>query len=116
GYRTMEISPQELEAQRAFDPSRPPTLSEIEAMDMMPLLDTERDEESSGGSVKGKSVHTAETKKDFPAPLLDDLTPRAQASSGEGADGLSGLSFVCPHCAAPLAPGARACARCRRAL
>jgi hypothetical protein len=110
GYRTVEISPQELESQRAFDPSRPPTLSEIEGMDMMPLLDADRDDES-----VVNPVHTAETRKDFPVPMLesrDDLAPRPPSSS----EGLVGLSFVCPHCDAPLAPGAHVCARCRRTL
>ena len=71
-----------------FDPEELPTLAEIEAMDMMPLLDTEREE--------------------------DDLARPAPGSQQEA--GLESLSFVCPHCDAPLPPHARACPRCRKAI
>ena len=124
-FRTLELSENEVapaprdssSPPSAFDPAQHPTLAEIEALDMMPLLDTEGDEDSSGGAgVVDPGVHSAETKRDFPIPVLepmDELTPRPQPRPS---DALTGVSFVCPHCDTPLAPSARACPRCRRAL
>lgn len=118
-FRTLELSPQDRPESppSIFDSQRPPTLAEIEAMDMMPLLETEGDEDSNGpGGYVDPRVHTAETRRDFPVPAVeppDELAPRPQS---QASDGLAGLSFVCPHCDAPLKPTARACPKCRRAV
>ncbi len=88
GHRTMELPAETLGAE-GFE--RGATISEIEALDMMPLLDTEKE-----------------------ADADDDLArPPPGTSSSEDT---TGLSFVCPHCDAPLDAAARACPRCRKVL
>jgi hypothetical protein len=46
----------------------------------------------------------------------DDLAQPLPGSTSSGDDGLSGLSFVCPHCDEALPPHAQACPSCNRAL
>jgi hypothetical protein len=104
-FHTVAIPESELSSQLpehvpdAFDAAQGPTIAEIEALDMMPLLDTEKDEDA----LRASAEHDG-----------DDLARPPPGSSSE--DGLSGLSFVCPHCDAPLPASARACPRCRKAL
>lgn len=78
-----------------WDSERGATISEIEALDMMPLLDTEREED---------------------VRFDDDLARPPPGTSSDDHTGLTGLSFVCPHCDAPLDAAARACPRCRKVL
>jgi hypothetical protein len=97
GYKTAALPATDLGAPLPppFDPDRGATIAEIEALDMMPLLDTEKDED---------------------AALDDDLARPPPGSSEIEPGDLRGLSFVCPHCDAPLDAAARACPRCRKVL
>jgi hypothetical protein len=72
-----------------FDPKHAPTLAEIEALEMMPLLDTEREAS---------------------ADESDDLAkPPPGSSRGK-------FRFECPYCDLVLDARARSCPRCKKAL
>jgi hypothetical protein len=109
GYQTLELPASEVTGQRPantilppLDADYAPTIAEIEALDMMPLLDTEKEEDAPmGGKLAG---------------VDDDLARPPPGTSAVHEVGLAGLSFVCPHCDAPLPAAARACPKCRRAL
>ncbi|MBI3723696.1 FHA domain-containing protein, partial [bacterium] len=86
GFRTHELPSTQagdpFQLPPTFDPQHAPTLAEIEALDMMPLLDTERDEDDS-----------------------DDLAKPPPGSTKQK------FRFECPHCEFVLDARARACPR-----